>query len=383
MAGIEAHFLAWAAAGPGQGASGHLDGIGDRPDETVLYTSEFDSFFLSQPSHSAIEEFVRLLKRIDPDVVHFHHYTNFGVEFISAVRHYKPSVRLIITLHEYLAICHHYGTMVKTQDLALCAAAGDAECAACFPGIQAADFARRRRYIRSHFAEADLFIAPSEFLRRRYIEWGLPATQLVRIENGIEPVRPPPPRPRGAAEGRAVFGFFGQIHPFKGLLELLCAFDHLAGLSSEAARAIRLVIHGAHFELNRPDYIVAVQRLLARHANQVRFAGPYARRDQHRLMAALDWVVVPSIWWENSPLVIQEAFAHRRPVICGDIGGMAEKVRPGKDGFHFPAGDSAELAKLMVRLAEDPTIWDALQPKILRPTTIAESVARHLRVYRH
>jgi len=54
-------------------------------------------------------------------------------------------------------------------------------------------------------------------------------------------------------------------------------------------------------------------------------------------MAAVDWVVVPSIWWENSPLVIQEAFAHGRPVICSDIGGMAEKVAHEKNGLHFRA----------------------------------------------
>jgi len=56
-------------------------------------------------------------------------------------------------------------------------------------------------------------------------------------------------------------------------------------------------------------------------------------------MAAVDWVVVPSIWWENSPLVIQEAFAHGRPVICSDIGGMAEKVAHEKNGLHFRAND--------------------------------------------
>lgn len=382
MAGIEAHFLSWGLIGPGRRAIERLEGVSGHPDETILYTSKFDSFLLSQPSRSAIEQFILLLNRIDPDVVHFHHYTNFGVEFISAARRYKPSVRLIITLHEYLAICHNYGTMVKTPGFALCDAAGDAACAACFPGISPGDFARRRRYILSHFAEIDLFIAPSEFLRRRYTEWGIPAAKFIAIENGIEPVRPPPPRPCAPGEGRAVFGFFGQIHPFKGLLELLSAFDHLTGFSSKATRAIRLVIHGAHLELNQSEYVAAFRGLLARHEGQVHFAGPYARRDQHRLMAAVDWVVVPSIWWENSPLVIEEAFAHRRPVICSGIGGMAEKVRPGKDGFHFPVGDSVALARLLVRLAEDEATWQALQATIRPPKTIAESVARHLQAYR-
>ncbi|HEU0157547.1 MAG TPA: glycosyltransferase, partial [Stellaceae bacterium] len=122
--------------------------------------------------------------------------------------------------------------------------------------------------------------------------------------------------------------------------------------------------------------------LLARTAARVRFSGPYARRDLRRLMAAVDWVVVPSIWWENAPLVIEEALAHRRPVICSNIGGMAEKVRPGKDGFHFPVGDAAALAALIARLGGDDKIWAALRKTMRPPPTIAETADRHLALYR-
>ena len=37
--------------------------------------------------------------------------------------------------------------------------------------------------------------------------------------------------------------------------------------------------------------------------------------------------------------MIQEAFQQRRPVICSDIGGMAEAVTDGHDGLHFRTGD--------------------------------------------
>ena len=203
-----------------------------------------------------------------------------------------------------------------------------------------------------------------------------------RGRNGIDPVRPPRRRRRPAGERRAVFGFFGQIHPFKGLIELLTAIDHADRLWPEKSKAIRLTIHGARLELNGPDYIALFRRLLAKTAARVHFAGPYARRGLYRLMAAVDWVVVPSIWWENSPLVIEEALAHRRPVLCSDIGGMAEWVRPGKDGFHFPVGDAIELARLLAWLADDDAVWEGLQKTMRRPTTIAAAVARHLEVYR-
>jgi glycosyltransferase involved in cell wall biosynthesis len=162
----------------------------------------------------------------------------------------------------------------------------------------------------------------------------------------------------------------------------LTAIDHADRLWPEKSKAIRLTIHGARLELNGPDYIALFRRLLAKTAARVHFAGPYARRGLYRLMAAVDWVVVPSIWWENSPLVIEEALAHRRPVLCSDIGGMAEWVRPGKDGFHFPVGDAIELARLLAWLADDDAVWEGLQKTMRRPTTIAAAVARHLEVYR-
>ena len=112
------------------------------------------------------------------------------------------------------------------------------------------------------------------------------------------------------------------------------------------------------------------------------FVGAYDSHDLDSLMSAIDWVVVPSVWWENSPLVIQEAFAHRRPVICSDIGGVAEKVRPGKDGFHFSEGNPAALVELILRIVDDPAIWDRLQDAIAESLTIAQSATRHIELYR-
>jgi glycosyltransferase involved in cell wall biosynthesis len=98
-------------------------------------------------------------------------------------------------------------------------------------------------------------------------------------------------------------------------------------------------------------------------------------------MRAVDWVVVPSLWWENSPLVIEEALSQRRPVLCSALGGMKEKVRPGKDGLHFPAGDPSALASLMLRVARDRPLWQRLQKTMRKPMTATESADRHLRLY--
>src|SRR5205823_14689536 len=131
------------------------------------------------------------------------------------------------------------------------------------------------------------------------------------------------------------FGFFGQINPFKGVDVLLKAMREVDDA--------HLWLYGANLELQRGAFQDEIRSLLAEMQDKVTLAGRYDRADLPRLMANIDWVVVPSIWWENSPLVIQEAFAHGRPIICSDIGGMAEKVTHDVNGLHFRVGDPVSL----------------------------------------
>ena len=77
-------------------------------------------------------------------------------------------------------------------------------------------------------------------------------------------------------------------------------------------------------------------------------------------MSAADWVVVPSIWWENSPLVIQEAFMAGLPIVCSNIGGMAEKVTDRVNGLHFTVGDHFDLLDRIIELADSPELYARL-----------------------
>jgi glycosyltransferase involved in cell wall biosynthesis len=80
-------------------------------------------------------------------------------------------------------------------------------------------------------------------------------------------------------------------------------------------------------------------------------------------------------------VVIQEAFRNRRPVICSDIGGMAEKVRDGIDGLHFPVGDALALARLIERLAADPEKLRAMREGMQTPPGPADTARQHLNLY--
>ena len=379
--GINPTFLAWTAGAAVRHGGTPFITFRGRPDEILFHTDVFDHFLFSQPT-DVIDQFSLFLKRVAPDVIHAHHYSKVGLEFIALARRINPSVRIIVTLHEYLAICHNYGQMIKTGSGTLCYEASPQDCASCFPDIASTEFLLRKRFIQAHFEKVDLFIAPSMFLRDRYIAWGLPSWQIEVLENGIPTVPLGAARPLRHNEGRGIFGFFGQINPYKGLLQLLAAFDYINQAPAEMSNGIRLMVHGANLEYNEPGFVETVTKALARNSARVHYAGPYEPRDLGRLMAAVDWIIVPSTWWENSPLIIQEAFAHRRPVLCGNIGGMAEKVRNGVDGFQFQIGNPFELAGLMLHLASNPAIWDNLQGKIRHPPTVEGTVDRLLELYR-
>lgn len=95
----------------------------------------------------------------------------------------------------------------------------------------------------------------------------------------------------------------------------------------------------------------ALEEALEAAGPSIFFAGRYDAGDVLGLMRLSGWVVVPSIWWENSPVVIQEARRAGVPLIVSDIGGMAEKVRPGLDGLHFRRGNAPDLARVLLAAA--------------------------------
>jgi glycosyltransferase involved in cell wall biosynthesis len=111
--------------------------------------------------------------------------------------------------------------------------------------------------------------------------------------------------------------------------------------------------------------------------------GPYRREDLPVLMAEVDWVVVPSTWWENAPLVILEAFRHKRPVICSGIGGMAELVSEGVNGLHVRPGDVAALSRAMRHAAQEDGLWNRLVAGIPAVASIDDSVKKHMTLYSH
>jgi len=278
----------------------------------------------------------------------------------------------VMTLHEYMAICSNSGQMIKTGSFKLCNRESFDECRQCFPEKTAEDFWLRKHYFTSHFNLVDQFVAPSEFLRQRYIAWGIAPERIAVIENGQSDETALPPRPLAEGETRNRFGYFGQITPFKGLTVLL---EALHAMPKEERKKVVLEVHGANLDQQSPELREKVGALAA--PLIIRWVGPYRPDEIRQRMAHVDWVVVPSIWWENSPMVIQEAFVCGRPVICSDIGGMAEKVQHGKTGLHVPAGNVLQWANALSKAAQYNERWNEIGEQITPPITHSQCAEAH------
>ena len=375
--GLDATLLARSAE-PAHGGSVFSSTGNDR--ELLFHTHMLDYFnFRSAEPRHVWKDFRELLQRLSPSVVHFHHYVHVGLELIQEVRRTLPDARIVLTLHEYYLLCHHNGQMVKAETHELCYRATPDACARCFPNRSAGDFFLRERYIKTMIQDVDLFLAPSQFLADRYIAWGLEEKRIAVVENGQLDARVVAPRALSNGEGRGRFGFFGQINPYKGALLLLEAFRRL---TPSERRRVHLDIHGAGLATQTREFQQAFDTALTEVGDCAHFHGAYDSAELSNLMSGIDWVVVPSTWWENSPLVIQEALGHGRPVICSDIGGMAEKVRDGEDGYHFQAGNPGSLRDLIARVSSDERLFTLILQKQRRPLEIRETARRQLELYR-
>jgi glycosyltransferase involved in cell wall biosynthesis len=283
----------------------------------------------------------------------------------------------VLTLHEYLAICNHYGQMVTKQHRTLCHRASPLRCNSCFKDINPADFFLRTLYIQRFFELVDHFIAPSAFLAERYIAWGVPPAKISVIENIVyRSVK------RGTdiaddRDGPLRVGFFGQVSELKGIGVLLEAAKFL---EKQNEFGVVIEIFG-DYSIQPMEFQQDFLTRLNSAGRNVVFHGPYDQDRVDDLMQSVDIVVMPSIWWENSPVVIQEALRNRRPILCSDIGGMAEKVRDGLDGFQFPVGNSVALASLLIKIAEKPTYLSDLDRTMRSPDRVEDAADRFEHLY--
>jgi glycosyltransferase involved in cell wall biosynthesis len=211
---------------------------------------------------------------------------------------------------------------------------------------------------------ADIVIAPSKFLADLYTLNGLGSPARVELYGHdlawLKDLKLPKP------SAKIVFGYIGRITHSKGTHVLVKA---LSQLRSGASLEVR--IWGNLKQ--EPGYAGGLMDLVSADM-PLTFSGPFNRSEIAAVYDQIDVLVVPSIWYENNPLVIQEAFAAGIPVIASDLGGMSEFVTHNVNGLLFETENDIALANAMMRFVDEPGLYEGLRKGLPAVRTVKQEV---------
>ncbi|HET9371880.1 MAG TPA: glycosyltransferase [Vicinamibacterales bacterium] len=364
------------------------------------------------------ERIAHVLDTIAPQIVHVHSLFNLSFALPALAR--SRGIAVVATLHDYTLVCPSGGQRVHRADRYVCHVIDPDRCARCFgespfaaqmsigrlvsaaprlnpmpaiaravrrrlpvvaeraaamarqaapPAVTRADIERRLSAAREVFDQIDLFVAPSRSMADEYVRLGLPASRIEVADYGFAPL---PAAPRRAHDGPLRIGFVGTLVWHKGAHVLI-----------DAARLLpagRFEIHLAGDVDVFPDYVRGLRR--AAEGLPVRFAGSFDRDRVAEIYAGIDVLVVPSIWLENSPLVIHEAFMAGVPVVGARIGGIPGLVEDGVNGRLYDPHSPADLARVLAELIARPDGGRALAAAATGVRAIDDDAARWEEIYR-
>lgn len=368
------------------------------PVAEVVNNWAFDGIADSYRAPSLVPALDHVLRAVGPDVVHVHTLLNLSFELPALAR--ARGAAVVATLHDYTFVCPSGGQRVDRSERHVCHEIDPQRCARCFgesswaaqmtaarwmpgpraggvalgavralraqvpgaasrlvsqaartlpsPPVDAAAITARLAAARDVLAGLDLVVAPSAALAREYARFGLPLERTVVADYGFEPIH----ATRGPrAEGPLRIGFVGTLTWHKGVHVLLDAVRDLPRNSYEVRVAGDLAVF--------PDYSAALGE--AARDLPVIFTGRFEREGAAAVYGALDVLVVPSLWPENSPLVIHEAFMMGVPVVGARIGGIPDLVEDGVSGLLVDPASPATLTAALRRLIDEPDLLERLR----------------------
>ena len=144
------------------------------------------------------------------------------------------------------------------------------------------------------------------------------------------------------------FVYIGLIHKSKGIRILIEAFE-----KARLPDNFCLYIAGTGSDVS---YIKEKQK----NNKNIIYKGYVTGNDKYDLISRATGLIYPSLWYENFPRSILEAYSFSKPVIATKLGSMRELVKDNFTGFTFPSDDPAGLSKIMERLAFDPNLSQKL-----------------------
>ncbi len=359
------------------------------------------------------EQIAHVLRAVQPDIVHVHNLLNLSFDLPAVAR--AHGVPVVATLHDYGLVCAAGGQRIHRAEQHVCDVIDTERCTRCFrespyyqqisvgrlvavarapralrraalatarrfPGLAArlARAARRASLLavtkrdmderlaaaQRVFEDVDLFVAPSPSMAGEFQRLGINASKIRISDYGFVSVLR---ARRNTARGPLRIGYVGTLVWHKGVHVLLDAVRELP------ADAFELKIFGNPGVF--PEY--AADLRARAEGLPVRFMGAFERDQIADVYAQIDVLVVPSLWLENSPLVIHEAFMAGIPVVGARIGGIADLVTEGQTGLLYDPTSAGELRTALRGLIENPGRLEALAERAR--TVPVKSIAQDAR----
>jgi glycosyltransferase involved in cell wall biosynthesis len=346
--------------------------IGPRS-STAVFTATFGQQQISRA-------WAQVLEQTQPDLVHVQHMMGLPVNLIATLQ--QRDLPFVVTLHDYYYFCAN-ALLLTNYDQAICGGPqyylNCGRCAVARAGhnhrwaapLAAPIMAARNRRLRFVLRQARHIIAPTHFVAEMYRrQIDLPLARVSIIPHGIAMPDSLPTR-QVADRQHIKLLFIGGIAPHKGVHVLIDAVNQLP------PEKIQLTIYGELAAF--PDYAADLQRL-ARHPG-ITFAGKIPHDQVWDVLRNGDALIVPSLVYESSSLISQEALAMQTPVIASDLGALRETARRG-GGLLCPPGDVIALRGLLQSLIDEPAQLDQLRASLHVPHSVGEHVTAIEALYR-
>lgn len=327
----------------------------DRLDALAPFQTAINTVWSTQ----SYRKLLSLLELNSYDILHVHNF----LPLISPAAYYaakQKGVAVIQTLHNYRLLCPNALFFREGQ-----------VCESClgkltpWPGVQHACYRDSRaasgvvaamltvhRLLKTWTDQVDLYVALTEFARKKFIEGGLPADKIVVKPHFVDP-------DPGIGQGKGGYALYvGRLSVEKGLDVLLSAWEALDGKVP-----LKIVGDGPLRNL----VLEASQRM-----PQVEWLGRLPMQEVYDLMGEAIVVIVPSKWYETFGRVAIEAFAKGTPVIATNLGAIAELVDSGRTGLHFQPNQPQSLAEQVEWLLTQPA-----QRQEMRQQARAEFISKY------
>ena len=345
---------------------------------------------------------------IKPHIIHFTHCAFLTSAVIDSA--YKLQIPTILTLTDFWFICHRMQLLRETGEL--CEGPEDeAECLRCYlpslltpyqkyiklfpPVAQKAIFRvsffmkaimplnrslpygvlkaalHRKPFLREMLEKVDKIIAPSRFLKDMYLKNAMGTATLKYLPFGLDTSHLNGHRKTSSDPLR--IAFIGTLSVHKGCHVLVESFRMLKSPD------LCLNIYGNTEQFK--DYTRRLKELIG-DDERIKLKGTFPPEDLGKVFAEIDILVVPSLWYENTPLIVYSALATKTPVIATNLGGLKELIEPGVNGFLFEAGDKEGLKGCLEKIIHSPNLLKKLRENIKPIKSMEEHVDEILEEYR-